>query len=459
MEENRQPKRISKEEYDKIMSLPKRTFIIGNINQTGLFDESSRKFYFLNEDGSLSGKVASIRRPQSQPPQDEDTSDSRKSRQDDELPDESTSLPGKLKRLLKKPNRTHDEGSDDDTEDADEAEDDDAPGKLNQKIGKLPITWKQLIIFIAAAVILLILLSTFLKRNSQQPSPPVEDTPPVEEVNDPSLNTIQVVQVVYDLIPGDIISSDNIQASTITAESFNQITLGGTNIYQWDRVDSLMGKCVTAYIPAGQYLAYTNVASTYIPASNPWVNEQVNRTYVTVPLDEATAASTVLNFGAKMDISLKKETLSETTLQDGVIQQTTTIKPYTFENVIVCDILNANQESIYPKYTAYMEIPVGEQLTYIRKALTEQPDLQSTLTPAYIRIKIDSALAEEIGDFSSNKVTLNLSLHNANDIDVTNDQKREYAAQARALSETIRQAIQLNAEAALAEDGGSADVG
>lgn len=61
---------------------------------------------------------------------------------------------------------------------------------------------------------------------------PIENQEPVDEP-DPSLNTIQVIQVKQDLIPGDVITEDVIQSATISAESYNQITLGGTNIYQY----------------------------------------------------------------------------------------------------------------------------------------------------------------------------------------------------------------------------------
>ena len=69
------------------------------------------------------------------------------------------------------------------------------------------------------------------------------------------------------------------------------------------------------------------------------------------------------------------------------------------------------------------------------------------MTPAYIRVKIDSTIAAEIGDFNSNNITISYALHDTNDIDVTSDAKREFASQARALDETISQAIALNAEA------------
>lgn len=171
-------------------------------------------------------------------------------------------------------------------------------------------------------------------------------------------------------------------------------------------------------------------------------------TYVTLPLDETTAASSLLNFGAKADITVTKKTTSQTSQQeDGTITTVTSEKKYPFTSIIICDIWNADQESIYPQYSSYLAIPAGERLDYIRDALLEDTDLERKLTPAYIRVKIDSTLATEIGDFNSNNITISYALHDANDIDVTTDAKREFASQARALDETINQAIALNEEA------------
>ena len=100
-----------------------------------------------------------------------------------------------------------------------------------------------------------------------------------------------------------------------------------------------------------------------------------------------------------------------------------------------------------------MEIPAGEQLNYLRAALLEDETLADTLTPAYIRIKIGTDQSDAIGDLSDKSISIKYKLHDDSDIDTTTDAKREYSAQARALAETIRDAIHANAETA-AEGGG-----
>lgn len=338
--------------------------------------------------------------------------------------------------------------------------------KLHTPISKrLPLTWMHVVIIGVILLLLMVFIITpAVNRVFAPPDVPpassTEVTPPSGSQQgtggenpqtsepDPTLSNIQVIQVKDIMIPGDTITEDNVQAAEISAADYELLRANGRILYQWDTVNNLIGMVVNKYIPKGGYIASGDESATYTPASNPWVNEQAGMTYVTLPLDETTAASSLLNFGAKADITVTKKTTSQTSQQeDGTITTVTSEKKYPFTSIIICDIWNADQESIYPQYSSYLAIPAGERLDYIRDALLEDADLERKLTPAYIRVKIDSTLATEIGDFNSNNITISYALHDANDIDVTTDAKREFASQARALDETINQAIALNEEA------------
>ena len=434
------PIKITPQELERIKQLPSKKFRLGGTVQQGFFDEENETLYYLDSEGNWMVKRARIKKVEDEKPEEPaDTSDDNTESENDDDEDDGEDRLAALKESLSKP--------------------------ISEKI---PLTRMKLLIIIGGLIGLCIIGSIFSHAlfgpSSNQPSeePAVEE--PVAEEPDPSLNTIQVIQVTKDLIPGDIISKDIIQSATISAETYNQITLGGTNIYQFDRAESLIGKYATAYIPAGQYLAYNNVASAYTPAKNPWVNEQQGKVYVTAPLDASTAKNGLLNFGAKVDMSIRKETVTETQAPDetpdipGVehkktVYQSVSIDTYEMENVIVCDILNADKVSIYDKYTAFMEIPAGEQLNYIRMALLDDTELEEALTPAYIRIKISTEQAEAFGDLSDKSITISYKLHKDTDIDATTDSKREYAAEARALADTIKEAIDLNAKAAETGEG------
>ena len=120
-------------------------------------------------------------------------------------------------------------------------------------------------------------------------------------------------------------------------------------------------------------------------------------------------------------------------------------KDYQFHPVIICDILNADGESLYPYYYAYMSIPAAERLDYLKTALLDDPSLEKALTPAFVRIKIASTDAEAIGDFSGGDVELTWGSFSA-ELDMTTDSKRSFATSASGIRQIIVQAIQENEE-------------
>lgn len=451
--------RLTQEEVEQIKNLPKRTFIIGNIKQTGLYDEATKRFYYLDANGDWNGRLAIITMPPPPPAaaqeEDDDVPDENEAdpdfdndADDEDGEQDAPSIGNFLKKLKGGAHKQKPSGE------SEEEKKNALLDKLMTPIGrKVPFSWLHIVVFaivLALAMIFIIVPSVNKAfRPVETSTPPVPNTPPVTTATpDPSLDSIQVIQVTKTLIPGDTITEDNIQAASISAADYEMLRASGRLLYQWDVVNNLLGKVLNTYIPKGSYIASGDESSTYTPPSNPWVNQQQGMTYVTMPLDATTAASALLNFGAKVDIDLKKETTSETvTQEDGTITTTVSTKPYSFDSVIVCDILNSNQESIYPKYSAYLSIPAGAQLDYIRADLAGDAALIKNLTPAYIQVKIDSAVAEEIGDFTAKNVSIVYTLHAADDIDVTTDAKRDFAAQARELVQTIDQAITLNAEA------------
>ena len=338
--------------------------------------------------------------------------------------------------------------------------------KLHTPISKrLPLTWMHVVIIGVVLLLLMVFIITpavnrvfappdVPPASSTEVTPPsgsqqgTEGETPQTSEPDPTLSNIQVIQVKDTMIPGDTITSDSVQSAEISAADYELLRANGRVLYQWDVVDNLIGMVVNKYIPKGGYIASGDESATYTPSSNPWDTEEDGKTFVTIPLTDEIASSADLNFGAKINIFVKKRTSTQTSQEgDDTIVTTTSEKSYTFASSVVCDILNSNEESLYPLYSAYLAIPAGERLNYLRTALVEDETLGQRLTPAYIRVKIDSTSATEIGDFNSNSVTIALRIPDANDIDNTTDQKRDFASQARALDETINQAVALNEEA------------
>ncbi len=460
-QENATTIKLTQEDVEKIKSLPKRTFLIGNLQQTGLYDEKTRRFYYLDANGEWNGRLAIINTPPPPPPppdedgpEDENDSEDEAADDNSEGGDAPTSLADKAKGLfsfLKKKG--------DGTESP-------IMEKLHTPISKrLPLTWMHVVIIGVVLLLLMVFIITpavnrvfappdVPPASSTEVTPPsgsqqgTEGETPQTSEPDPTLSNIQVIQVKDTMIPGDTITSDSVQSAEISAADYELLRANGRVLYQWDVVDNLIGMVVNKYIPKGGYIASGDESATYTPSSNPWDTEEDGKTFVTIPLTDEIASSADLNFGAKINIFVKKRTSTQTSQEgDDTIVTTTSEKSYTFASSIVCDILNSNEESLYPLYSAYLAIPAGERLNYLRTALVEDETLGQRLTPAYIRVKIDSTSATEIGDFNSNSVTIALRIPDANDIDNTTDQKRDFASQARALDETINQAVALNEEA------------
>lgn len=460
-QENSTTIKLTQEDVEKIKSLPKRTFLIGNLQQTGLYDEKTRRFYYLDANGEWNGRLAIINTPPPPPPppdedgpEDENDSEDEAADDNSEGGDAPTSLADKAKGLfsfLKKKG--------DGTESP-------IMEKLHTPISKrLPLTWMHVVIIGVVLLLLMVFIITpavnrvfappdVPPASSTEVTPPsgsqqgTEGETPQTSEPDPTLSNIQVIQVKDTMIPGDTITSDSVQSAEISAADYELLRANGRVLYQWDVVDNLIGMVVNKYIPKGGYIASGDESATYTPSSNPWDTEEDGKTFVTIPLTDEIASSADLNFGAKINIFVKKRTSTQTSQEgDDTIVTTTSEKSYTFASSVVCDILNSNEESLYPLYSAYLAIPAGERLNYLRTALAEDETLGQRLTPAYIRVKIDSTSATEIGDFNSNSVTIALRIPDANDIDNTTDQKRDFASQARALDETINQAVALNEEA------------
>ena len=460
-QENSTTIKLTQEDVEKIKSLPKRTFLIGNLQQTGLYDEKTRRFYYLDANGEWNGRLAIINTPPPPPPppdedgpEDENDSEDEAADDNSEGGDAPTSLADKAKGLfsfLKKKG--------DGTESP-------IMEKLHTPISKrLPLTWMHVVIIGVVLLLLMVFIITpavnrvfappdVPPASSTEVTPPsgsqqgTEGETPQTSEPDPTLSNIQVIQVKDTMIPGDTITSDSVQSAEISAADYELLRANGRVLYQWDVVDNLIGMVVNKYILKGGYIASGDESATYTPSSNPWDTEEDGKTFVTIPLTDEIASSADLNFGAKINIFVKKRTSTQTSQEgDDTIVTTTSEKSYTFASSVVCDILNSNEESLYPLYSAYLAIPAGERLNYLRTALVEDETLGQRLTPAYIRVKIDSTSATEIGDFNSNSVTIALRIPDANDIDNTTDQKRDFASQARALDETINQAVALNEEA------------
>ena len=106
-QENATTIKLTQEDVEKIKSLPKRTFLIGNLQQTGLYDEKTRRFYYLDTNGEWNGRLAIINTPPPPPPPPDEEEPEDEGPSEEESVDDSsdggdapTSLADKAKGLF-----------------------------------------------------------------------------------------------------------------------------------------------------------------------------------------------------------------------------------------------------------------------------------------------------------------------------------------------------------------------
>ena len=263
-----------------------------------------------------------------------------------------------------------------------------------------------------------------------------------------SLNTIEVIQATQDLIPGDAITSENIQKATISAEAYNQISLASVSLYQWSRSDSLIDAYAVSYIPKGQYLTYNNVNTVYSQKSNPWGNPGDGYKFISLPIQKSEDAQEV-NYGSIVNLTIVKKTVKETgnTNTDDAdkqeiagldhktsVQQSSIVDTYLLSDVVVCDLLDSDKNSLYETLTSWMEIPAGEQPTYIKTRFQEDESLMKELEPKYMQLRVTAEQAKALGSLTDD-VTITIEVQNKSD--TGNDAKKLYAAEAKALRKSI----------------------
>ena len=219
-----EPVKITAQELEEIKKLPSCQFMLGGTPQTGFFDKVNEKIYYLDSEGNWMVKRARVKKREPEKPQEEEAPAEENGEEEES---------GKRRWLRRKAKSDVEDESEDGRSRLDALKE-----SLDQPLfEKIPLTRKKLLVIIGGMMVLFIIgsiaSSVLFGGNDTPPNPtPIENQEPVDEP-DPSLNTIQVIQVKQDLIPGDVITEDVIQSATISAESYNQITLGGTNIYQY----------------------------------------------------------------------------------------------------------------------------------------------------------------------------------------------------------------------------------
>lgn len=268
--------------------------------------------------------------------------------------------------------------------------------KKPKKKGMQKIIIAAAIVVVAAACIPFILQSV----NSMS-MPGTTQTEPVGE-------SVSIVQVLHPLIPGDQITESDIQEAVVSTETYNQITLQGTNLYQWQRADTLLGMYVQEYIPAGQYVAFSSVGAAYDPPVSLWSPD----TYIDIPLTEEQAISRIWMPGEIVSVTIRKQTSSENAVADSqkqlasggaqtTVQQQITVVETSIPETTICDVLTGEDAtgSMYETLAELSSIPAGEQADYLANA-SKQDTFTSYWDQKYIHIYLPQSDIDAIGDIT-----------------------------------------------------------
>ena len=412
--------------------------------------------YFLKDDGSLEGRIATVTF-RDRAPEDKEG----------RVPSEEDSTPSKGKRSIGDVLRKLGGATDGKTGSKPTAR---GKRERHPKMEKLDLAkpsgagdpeaknQKKIILAVGISVAMVALCVVVLPgvihsslnglQNSQTPEKRTE-----------SLDAIAVIQVTRDLIPGDLLTEDSLRRVTISAADYNQIYLNGSPLYQWTRCEDLLQtrNYVTEYIPMGLYLTYDNVSGVSPQTNNPWLGNGSGFVSVSLPLPEEIIADERLSFGVIADVAIQKASQRTGSSQleqdniDGMLVSTVREDRvgYSITGVAICDLLNEQQISLYSRFSNLMDVPSGEQVTYLRRLFQNDPGEIRALSPRYAVVRLTEAQARELGDLSNANLHITLTESADNGTDV----KLQYTEGVQVLLDNIRLAIQRNEEAIEASEG------
>lgn len=261
-------------------------------------------------------------------------------------------------------------------------------------------------------------------------------------------DTIEVVQLVKDVIQGEVITADMLQAASISMESYNQITLNGTNIYLWDRSENLVGMYSTSYIPKGQYVSYDSISLNYDPPKNVWGFSGGGVSYEDIPLTSSIKSQfddSDFYSGKKFKVTIQKKTVIETpsslegaTAPNSSVEQSIRLDEYVLPSKTVVDVITEDEGSLFRTLYALCAIPVGEQNHYLSNAISDEAFLAS-IKPKALRIGLSAAertmFTENGIDLESDDVVITLEAIDEDDVKTT--ERADFFAKETALVENI----------------------
>lgn len=448
MDVQRKPVTISGQELNRILSLPKISLKIGGEIKSGHYDQMTKKFYQVDGNGKLTGKVAVVSKlPPSAIPGVNSAEEA-----DAGIPQTQTS--GGIGNIFGKTAR----GKKDE-------EDDEPDKKPPNKLKKLmPVIIAAGAVIAAACIAVTVVLPMLRGNNNDTPVDPNLPTgtgqPGIVEVTD-----YQVVQITRDIVPGQMFTLDDLAEMTVPAATYSQAKSFGSELYPWASVNDLLGYYASEFIPAESYLTQDEISAVPPYELNPWGVTDSNSTLLLVPVGEALRGEPSLNYGNYVDLIVRKVVNNQVAVGPGggeapapvegvtitgTTSDTTRTDEYTVNDMTVCDLLNAQGESVYNTYCAYIGIPASKRLEYISEAFWTDETLKDRLTPAYILVRVTNAQAQALGDLTAQNTTVDIRLKGS--LNVVNNDQYMFAQEAADVRRVISAAVAANEQRAAEEE-------
>lgn len=417
---------ISQGELERIKSLPRISLKIGSEMKSGYFDQKTNRFFQTDENGELTGKVAIVNKPQ--------------------IPNRPASL-------------EPDSETGDLVPGEEENQEDQKPDKMKKLMPIIAVCGG---LIAAACIVFTVILPMFNGNDNDTPG----KTPNLPDGSQPGITEVteyHVTQTTRDILPGQMFTLDDVQEVVVPAADYLEAKSFGSELYAWEDSGKLIGYYAGEFIPANTYLEEDNIDAVPPYELNPWGVMDSNSTLLLVPVGEEIRGESTLNYGNYIDMTVKKIVKTQVAVgtdpndpngaglgASGVTQETTQTKEYPVNDLTICDILNANGESVYNIYCAYIGIPATKRLDYIAEALWNDETLESRLAPAYILVRVTNDQANTLGSLTGSDTSVTIKFKGS--LNVSNNDQYMFAQEAASVKQTINAAVQVNVQRAADEE-------
>lgn len=419
--------KISKDEVQKIMNLPRRDIKVGGDTKSGYFDAEANALFICNADGNLTGQMVTLKAPTPKPQTEKSATN------DNALEDKGQQAKNKKSFWGQKNNC--DQQSD---QQADHAE----SGQAMQRL-------KGLMVGTLVCSILACGLSgiSLMQNNSGNYGQAGIETDVPDE-------TVYAIGLKSPILAGQRITAEDLEMKEVSSSVVADFAMFGRDICLWEQAETLIDSYAVRYMDTDHYIERDDVTSTPPQTTSPWA---MNTNYRwEVELNSEDPQSEGISFGSILSANIRvtynnqvagNQGNGESTVisGDGVIHTTTVsemsrIEEYTLQDLTVIDVLNSNKESLYATYKAFSKIPVSERVKYITQAMLDDETLQNRLTPCYVVVDLAQAQTAVVDQISSANAS-EIMLRNTNAYEQETERKRDESLSLSVIFSEIQEAI------------------